>query len=422
MSLATDWTLVARLDIDQFRTTSVRAAPCGRPNVVHDPQIGHCSPDWTLTNVIRVQSLASLARRGAIHCALMPLIPNPNKILDIHPNFCYIIIVTVVTVTTVTIMLRPLRAIKRPNASIAPDIKKGFPMPQDISNTNIPHYKTLLTDLMEIKSSIETKTFKKLSRLLLEGYWNMGKRICQDEIFSNPKNKKQATSTLKDLSNDLNIEYSLLTRISKFYRLWPDNCPSEEESLVNWGHYRHLMAIDDLDQRQFYIENTQKKKWSTLELAHRVKSKYFESFQDSDPGPDSETPLTGQTLPVKGDKLFFYAGEVERVVDGDTLLVDADLGFNVKIELRLRLRGINTAELSAQDQQNQQLAQKAKEFVENKLGGVERIVFQSFKVDLYGRFVADVYYLPGETDREEIVANGNFLNQDLLDAGLATLH
>ena len=37
---------------------------------------------------------------------------------------------------------------------------------------------------------------------------------------------------------------------------------------------------------------------------------------------------------------------------------------------------------------------------------VERIVFQTFKVDLYGRYVADVFYLPGEVDREKIFQKG----------------
>lgn len=110
---------------------------------------------------------------------------------------------------------------------------------------------------------------------------------------------------------------------------------------------------------------------------------------------------------------------LEHVVDGDTLVVNIDLGFNVWTKARLRLRGINTPELKSRDSTTQRHAQEAKKFVENQLGTVERIVVQTFQTDVYGRYVADVYYRPGEKDKEVIAVKGKFLNQELLDKGLA---
>lgn len=41
------------------------------------------------------------------------------------------------------------------------------------------------------------------------------------------------------------------------------------------------------------------------------------------------------------------------------------------------------------------------------------------RTDTYGRYLADLKYLPGETDPHVVLAQGIFLNQRLLDVELA---
>jgi len=41
------------------------------------------------------------------------------------------------------------------------------------------------------------------------------------------------------------------------------------------------------------------------------------------------------------------------------------------------------------------------------------------KIDLYGRYVAHVFYLPDEIDRLSVFLQGRYLNQELVDQGLA---
>jgi endonuclease YncB( thermonuclease family) len=47
------------------------------------------------------------------------------------------------------------------------------------------------------------------------------------------------------------------------------------------------------------------------------------------------------------------------------------------------------------------------------------LVIKTYKQEKYGRFLADVFYQKGATDRERILREGIFLNQELLDEGLA---
>lgn len=113
------------------------------------------------------------------------------------------------------------------------------------------------------------------------------------------------------------------------------------------------------------------------------------------------------------DRLYTYGARVVRVVDGDTLLVKIDLGSHMQSTQRLRLRGINTPELSTQ------AGVQAKAFVTEQLGLSPLIVLATSRPDNEGRNVADVWYLAGCDDGARILVDGVYLNQQLVDEGLA---
>ena len=122
-----------------------------------------------------------------------------------------------------------------------------------------------------------------------------------------------------------------------------------------------------------------------------------------------------KTLNIVKEMSYTYAATIERVVDGDTLLVLIDVGFGIIVRERLRLRGINAAELDTPD------GKKAKKFVEKLLPVQTAVVIQSHKskTDIYGRFVVDVFFKSGVEDASAILADGVYLNQYLLDCGYA---
>ncbi len=113
------------------------------------------------------------------------------------------------------------------------------------------------------------------------------------------------------------------------------------------------------------------------------------------------------------NRLYTYAASLKRVIDGDTLIARVDLGFRTWITQTFRLRGIDAPELTCT------MGQKAKAEVISRLDACSCLVIKSYKQEKYGRFLADVFFLKGSDDRERIVREGLFLNQELLDAGLA---
>jgi len=62
-------------------------------------------------------------------------------------------------------------------------------------------------------------------------------------------------------------------------------------------------------------------------------------------------------------QLYQYRAKVDRVVDGDTIDVIFDLGFDISYKSRVRFVGINTPESRTRDLEEKALGLAAKDFV-----------------------------------------------------------
>ena len=100
-------------------------------------------------------------------------------------------------------------------------------------------------------------------------------------------------------------------------------------------------------------------------------------------------------------------------VVADAIDVRIDLGFDVWKSERIRLRGVDTPELGTPE------GRRAREFVTGTLAGAGTVVVKTYKTDAYARYVADLFHHPALERKEDIFTRGHFLNQQLLDQGLA---
>lgn len=114
--------------------------------------------------------------------------------------------------------------------------------------------------------------------------------------------------------------------------------------------------------------------------------------------------------------MFQYSATVVRVVDGDTAYFDIDLGFQIRMTIDVRFRGVNTPETRGP---SREAGLKSKAFVAAALPVDSLVILNTYKAEKYGRYLADIYYLPGAKTRDEILAKGRLLNKELLDKGLA---
>lgn len=80
--------------------------------------------------------------------------------------------------------------------------------------------------------------------------------------------------------------------------------------------------------------------------------------------------------------------KVLKIIDGDTLDVLIDLGFNLSKEVRLRLHGINAPEIKGVTRQE---GLASKEYLQYIIPVDTIIKVECMGIDKYGRYLAKIY-------------------------------
>ena len=96
----------------------------------------------------------------------------------------------------------------------------------------------------------------------------------------------------------------------------------------------------------------------------------------------------------------YFVDEVKTVVDGDTIDVVIDLGFDILFASRVRLAGIDTPESRTTDKAEKALGLEAKEYLKKQLKDAKSVVIRTEKMnssEKYGRILGWVY-VNGESE------------------------
>ena len=89
--------------------------------------------------------------------------------------------------------------------------------------------------------------------------------------------------------------------------------------------------------------------------------------------------------------MYTYKIKLDRVVDGDTIDAEIDLGFDVKIKKRIRFMGINAPESRTKHLEEKAKGLAAKDRVKQLLEGCENITLKSHGVGKFGRCLGEIF-------------------------------
>ncbi len=294
-------------------------------------------------------------------------------------------------------------------------------------------------------------------------YWNVGKHI-KEHLLQNADRAEYGDSLIVQLADELGLAKTLLYDSVQFYEEYPDIFHAHGK--LTWTHIRMLLTIQEKQLRQTLEAEIVSENLSSRDLqkllrnnknpqkepqipilktsrgkpyTYRLKKKrdkqmvdlgfrvYVENPLVKDGVTKTGRPTKDNTVQVeKGEQdykftnmdkgvvpYYTYKAYVLEIIDGDTIWVDIDLGFNTWTMQKLRLRGINTKEIETAE------GQSAKDYIEARLNQCKFIAIKTYYRDKFSRYLADVFFIKRETDLDRIVEEGTFLNQELLDEGLA---
>ena len=286
----------------------------------------------------------------------------------------------------------------------------------------------------------------------VRAYWAVGRRL--HGVMPARRRGMYGRQILQRLAADLEVRERLLYEMVQFFRAF-EMLPTSAS--LGWSHYRALLKVGDSAARAFYLEETVQGDWSVRRLESQIQARVFAQHGGAQermvsprqgrlytyrlqagaprprldlgfgvyhaaafPGVEAvgceeivevardETPggcvyhLTPSALGKPA--LYTYQAVVERVVDGDTLWAEIDCGFHIWVRQKLRLRGIDTPELS------RAAGQEARDWVLGRMEADRAVQVRTERPDKYGRYLADVF-----------LADGGFLNGELVARGEAVV-
>jgi micrococcal nuclease len=104
--------------------------------------------------------------------------------------------------------------------------------------------------------------------------------------------------------------------------------------------------------------------------------------------------------------MYEYNCKLRRVVDGDTIDVEVDLGFDVWVHERVRMYGINTPESRTTDLWEKELGKAAKTRLLELLPNTFKIKTQKDAKGKFGRILG-VVEVDGRNINEQLITEGH---------------
>ena len=111
--------------------------------------------------------------------------------------------------------------------------------------------------------------------------------------------------------------------------------------------------------------------------------------------------------------MYTYKAKLDRVVDGDTIDVHIDLGFDVSVKKRVRFVGMNAPESRTRDLKEKALGLAAKDRVKAILAENPSFTLESTELGKYGRVLGNIHIsiLDGTERLTQICLNDQLIKE-----------
>ena len=100
--------------------------------------------------------------------------------------------------------------------------------------------------------------------------------------------------------------------------------------------------------------------------------------------------------------------KINRVIDGDTIDIDIDLGFHITVSHRVRLKDIDAAEVRTKDLEEKKKGIEARLWLEKELARKGEWIIETYKEDKYGRILGTLYLIG-----DPVTVNERMLNEGI---------
>ena len=220
-------------------------------------------------------------------------------------------------------------------------------------NTIIPISKDFVSDVRRIIESGRQQAFSTTSAIALATYWNIGRRIVEEEQKGNIR-AEYGSRLIQGLAENLRAEYGAsynkrnLEHFRKFYLIFNDiQIVNELVHNLTWTHIRRLLSVTNTEARLWYMAQASKDMWSTTTLDRNISSQYFERrlaeqrknpketlpgavapYNDSDPLEYIKNPTVAEFMGFRRDSKYSESELEQALIDNlEKFILELGRGF-----------------------------------------------------------------------------------------------
>lgn len=218
-------------------------------------------------------------------------------------------------------------------------------------NQQLPE--VFLNDVRSIIESGRRQAYSAAGSILLTTYWNIGRRIVEEEQKGNSR-AEYGRRLIADLADNLKKEYGPgygkrnLAYFRRFYLSFPDiEILHEFVQNLTWTHIRRLLSVTDPTARQWYLAHASKDMWSTTTLDRNISSQYYERrlaeqrekpdlilpeavapFNDKDPLEFIKNPTVAEFMGFRRDSRYSESELEQALIDNlEQFILELGRGF-----------------------------------------------------------------------------------------------
>ncbi len=183
-------------------------------------------------------------------------------------------------------------------------IRRGGDNPSNTTHMELK--KTFFTEIRDTLLNARRKTYAFANREMLSAYWNVGRRITEEE----QNGKKRATYgafLVRELAARLTttlgkgFDERELRRMRQFFQYFPIWGSVRPE--LTWTHYRFILRVEDAKARSYYIKEAATANWSTRVLERNINSQYYHRLLSTHDHPHATSP-PGDTVRLEPKDLI----------------------------------------------------------------------------------------------------------------------
>jgi predicted nuclease of restriction endonuclease-like (RecB) superfamily len=168
-----------------------------------------------------------------------------------------------------------------------------------------------IVEIKKLLSEARQRAYSAINSAMVEAYWNIGKRIVEEEQSGNDR-AEYGKEIIKNIASELTKEFGkgfskrTIWEIRQFYFTFPDwQIVRTLSAQLSWSHFHRVLKVSDEKARMYYLREAAANTWSVRTLDRNISTMYYQRLLASQVKENVETEMISNSPDYKQSPIDF---------------------------------------------------------------------------------------------------------------------